>query len=240
MGAGGAGRAGQACECVVSCLSLHALVGVAFAQPPRSRRHAARHGRRSERRGDRRRAGDVTPSRGDAVARRPARAATPLFDVARAGPLHDSRRVARASSRTDVRDVRVRAGENRREVKLAIAKLAETVQVGRDARERASDPRGDAFATVLGQQQIDELPDDPDEMEQALRDMAGPGRGAARERVPRRPAAAEEPDSADPVPPQHVRRRHARAGVRLGRHHHQAGPRQLARRRRASASATRR
>jgi len=75
----------------------------------------------------------------------------------------------------DVRDVRVRAGGNRREVKLAIAKLAETVEVGRDARERASDPRGDAFATVLGQQQIDELPDDPDEMEQALRDMAGPG-----------------------------------------------------------------
>jgi hypothetical protein len=75
----------------------------------------------------------------------------------------------------DVRDVRVRAGENRREVKLAIARLAETVEVGRDARERASDPRGDAFATVLGQQQIDELPDDPDEMEQALRDMAGPG-----------------------------------------------------------------
>jgi hypothetical protein len=75
----------------------------------------------------------------------------------------------------DVRDVRVRAGDNRREVKLTIAKLAETVEVGRDARERASDPRGDAFATVLGQQQIDELPDDPDEMEQALRDMAGPG-----------------------------------------------------------------
>jgi hypothetical protein len=76
---------------------------------------------------------------------------------------------------SDARDVRVRAGENRREVKLAIAKLAETVQVGRDARERASDPRSDAFATVLDQQQIDELPDDPDEMEQALRDMGGPG-----------------------------------------------------------------
>ena len=75
----------------------------------------------------------------------------------------------------EVRDVRVRAGDNRREVKLAIAKLAETVQVGRDPRERASDPRGDAFSTVLSQQQIDELPDDPDEMEQALRDMAGPG-----------------------------------------------------------------
>src|SRR4029077_11382359 len=76
---------------------------------------------------------------------------------------------------SDTRDIRVRAGDNRREVKLAIARLAETVQVGRDARERASDPRSDAFATVLGQAQIDELPVDPDEMEQALRDMAGPG-----------------------------------------------------------------
>ncbi len=75
----------------------------------------------------------------------------------------------------DVTDVRLRPGENRREVKLKIARLAETVQVGRDPRERASDPRGDAFATVLDQAQIDELPDDPDEMEQMLRDMAGPG-----------------------------------------------------------------
>jgi len=74
-----------------------------------------------------------------------------------------------------VRDVRVRAGENRREVKLAIARLAETVQVGRDPQERASDPRGDAFSTILSQQQIDELPDDPDEMEAMLREMAGPG-----------------------------------------------------------------
>ena len=75
----------------------------------------------------------------------------------------------------DVLDARVRAGENRRDVKLAIARLAETIQVGRDARERGSDPRSDAFATVLGQAQIDELPDDPDEMEQMLRDLAGPG-----------------------------------------------------------------
>jgi hypothetical protein len=76
---------------------------------------------------------------------------------------------------SDVRDVRLRAGDTHREVKLKIAKFAETVQVGRDARERASDPRSDAFATVLDQAQIDELPDDPDEMEQALRDMGGPG-----------------------------------------------------------------
>ena len=75
----------------------------------------------------------------------------------------------------DVRDYRVRAGDNRREIKLAIAKFAETVQVGRDPRERASDLRSDAFATVLDQAQIDELPDDPDEMEQVLREMGGPG-----------------------------------------------------------------
>jgi hypothetical protein len=75
----------------------------------------------------------------------------------------------------DARDVRVRGGENNRTVKLSIAKLSETIQVGRDARERASDPRSDAFATVLGQAEINELPDDADEMEQMLKDMAGPG-----------------------------------------------------------------
>src|SRR5581483_4696064 len=75
----------------------------------------------------------------------------------------------------ELRDERLRAGDNRRQVKLAIAKIAETVQVGRDARERASDPRSDVFATILGQAEINELPDDPDEMEQRLRDMAGPG-----------------------------------------------------------------
>ena len=75
----------------------------------------------------------------------------------------------------DLRNERLRAGDNRREVKLAIAKLAETVQVGRDPQVRASDPRNDAFATILGQAEINELPDDPDEMEQMLRDMAGPG-----------------------------------------------------------------
>src|SRR5436190_9507355 len=38
----------------------------------------------------------------------------------------------------------------RRTVKLKLAKMSETVQVGRDPGERASDPRGDVFATVLG------------------------------------------------------------------------------------------
>jgi hypothetical protein len=75
----------------------------------------------------------------------------------------------------DAREIRLRSGETRREVKLAIAKLAERVDVGRDARDRGSDPRSDAFATVLGQAEINELPDDPDEMERILKEMAGPG-----------------------------------------------------------------
>src|SRR5262245_27162957 len=75
----------------------------------------------------------------------------------------------------DTRDLRVRAGDSRRESKLAIAKLAESVNVTRDARERGADPRSDAFATVLGAAEINELPDDPDEMERILKDMAGPG-----------------------------------------------------------------
>ena len=57
----------------------------------------------------------------------------------------------------EARDVRVRSGENRREVKLAIARVAESVQVTRDPRERATDPRGDAFATMLGAAEINEL-----------------------------------------------------------------------------------
>ncbi|MGC4084254.1 MAG: TonB-dependent receptor [Vicinamibacterales bacterium] len=62
-----------------------------------------------------------------------------------------------------------------RTVKLALGKVHETVDVGRDPRERASDPRSDIFATILGAAEIQELPDDPDDMERVLREMAGPG-----------------------------------------------------------------
>src|SRR5262249_28404078 len=44
-----------------------------------------------------------------------------------------------------------------------------------DGRERALDARSNAFASVLTRDQIDALPDDPDEMEGALKEMAGPG-----------------------------------------------------------------
>jgi hypothetical protein len=72
-------------------------------------------------------------------------------------------------------DVRVRGRETRREVRLAIQRVAEDVVVGRDPREAGTDPRGDTFATVLTPEQLAALPDDPDEMENALRELAGPG-----------------------------------------------------------------
>jgi hypothetical protein len=74
-----------------------------------------------------------------------------------------------------VPDVRVRAGDNKRDAVLAIQKLDERVSVGRDPRTVASDPNNDRFATVLSRDQINALPDDPDEMERVLKEMAGPG-----------------------------------------------------------------
>ena len=72
-------------------------------------------------------------------------------------------------------DVRVRAGDNRRDIALPIEKVSQSVSVGRDASTAASDPRSDRFGNVLSKDQIDALPDDPDEMEKALMEMAGPG-----------------------------------------------------------------
>ena len=70
---------------------------------------------------------------------------------------------------------RVRAGDSRREVPLKIQKLDESVSVGRDPATSASDPNSDRFSNVLSKEQIEALPDDPDEMEKVLKEMAGPG-----------------------------------------------------------------
>ena len=72
-------------------------------------------------------------------------------------------------------DVRVRMGDNRREVMLPIERVAESVAVGRDPAIAASDPKSERFGNVLSKDQIEALPDDPDEMEKVLKEMAGPG-----------------------------------------------------------------
>jgi Carboxypeptidase regulatory-like domain len=74
-----------------------------------------------------------------------------------------------------VPSVRLRAGDNRRAVTLAIEKLDESVSVARDRATAASDANSDRYGNVLSKEQIAALPDDPDEMERVLEEMAGPG-----------------------------------------------------------------
>ena len=76
---------------------------------------------------------------------------------------------------TRTSDVRVRAGDNKRDVTLPIQKHDENISVGRDPATAASDPNNSRFSNVLSKEQIDALPDDPDEMEKVLKEMAGPG-----------------------------------------------------------------
>src|SRR5688500_19938930 len=72
-----------------------------------------------------------------------------------------------------VRDVRVRAGENKQNVTLRIANLQDSITVGRDAATAASD-RGPTFGTVLTREQSDALSEDPEEAQRQLQELAGP------------------------------------------------------------------
>jgi hypothetical protein len=70
--------------------------------------------------------------------------------------------------------IEVRASrETRRRVQLRLARFRESVEVARDARSSALDPRG--FSTFLSREQIDALPDDPEAFVRALQDLAPPG-----------------------------------------------------------------
>jgi hypothetical protein len=70
-------------------------------------------------------------------------------------------------------DVRLRRGDNKHVVVLAIKRMEESVNVERDPQAVASDPRGNAFKAVLTPEEIDALSDDPGEMLQQLLDLAG-------------------------------------------------------------------
>lgn len=70
---------------------------------------------------------------------------------------------------------RLRPGAARLDVRLRVEGVALSVDVSRDAREKLLDPRGDAFARVLTPELIAQLPDDPEELERVINQMAGPG-----------------------------------------------------------------
>jgi hypothetical protein len=69
-------------------------------------------------------------------------------------------------------DVRVRGGENRETISLAIEKLTDSVNVARDRQEVAVD-RATTFGSALTREQIDALSDDPAVLRQQLAEMAG-------------------------------------------------------------------
>lgn len=74
-----------------------------------------------------------------------------------------------------VKDVRIRAGENRQVAVLALPKMETSVTVADDKQRSAADPRGGSFGTTLTREQIEALSDDPATLQQQLMDMAGPG-----------------------------------------------------------------
>jgi hypothetical protein len=74
-----------------------------------------------------------------------------------------------------LREVRVRAGDNKHVIVLAIKGFQDSVTVGRDAQESAADRRGGSFGSALTREQVEALSDDPDEMAKQLQDIAGGG-----------------------------------------------------------------
>jgi hypothetical protein len=65
----------------------------------------------------------------------------------------------------------LKKGANAVVVRLSLGRVKEEVVV----TENTEDLRGNAFSSSLSEQEIAELPDDPDELEQVLMQMAGPG-----------------------------------------------------------------
>jgi hypothetical protein len=70
-----------------------------------------------------------------------------------------------------MKDIRLRAGDNKQVAILAIQNLQDEITVGRDRQAAAADPKS-TFGTALTREQIEALSDDPDEMRRQIMDMA--------------------------------------------------------------------
>jgi hypothetical protein len=75
----------------------------------------------------------------------------------------------------DIEEVELVAGVNRSEIALEINAIKADVEVADEAQVRNTNPNGPAFTNVLTADQIAQLPDDPDEFENAINQLAGPG-----------------------------------------------------------------
>lgn len=67
------------------------------------------------------------------------------------------------------------AGVNQLEITLEIETIKADVEVAEESSVRNTNPDGPAFSNVLTAEQIAQLPDDPDEFENAINQLAGPG-----------------------------------------------------------------
>ena len=72
-------------------------------------------------------------------------------------------------------DVEVATGPQRQEVTLEIDIIKVDVDVEDEAQVKNTNPNGSAFTNVLTAEQIAQLPDDPEEFENAINQLAGPG-----------------------------------------------------------------
>ena len=75
----------------------------------------------------------------------------------------------------DIELTELRDGSNRLELMLEIDPIKADVRIADDIQSRNSDPNGPAFTNVLTAEQLAALPDDPDEFENAINQLAGPG-----------------------------------------------------------------
>ena len=73
----------------------------------------------------------------------------------------------------EVTNARLRAGDNKQEIELALTGFTDSVEVGRDAQSAAADPNGGSLSTQLTAEEIEALPDDPNLLIQQLVEMAG-------------------------------------------------------------------
>lgn len=73
------------------------------------------------------------------------------------------------------RGITVGNGGQQITVRLEIARIKEEIVVSQSEREKRTDPGSDTFTTILTEEQIANLPDDPEEMRAELERMAGPG-----------------------------------------------------------------
>src|SRR5688500_2755883 len=70
-------------------------------------------------------------------------------------------------------NVRLRAGDNKQQIELALTGFEDTIEVGPDAQSTAVDPNGGSLSTQLTADEIEALPDDPNDLISQLVEMAG-------------------------------------------------------------------